>query len=127
MNALTIELEREKEEKRKLKLEIKTNEKQTFVNSKLREWRKKSWYQLGLCIILIVLGIIYLFYLSNWQFDKLKTLIEECKTNSIVTGLSTFVIFIMTFFVLRNLREKYYNHSNIKAFKEMIELPEHLK
>ena len=121
---LTLELEKEKKEKQEIINKALLESKEKYIQAQIRIWRNKSWYQLAFCISLISSSIFYLLYLSDWKVDKCQILLKNYKENLILTSIVSFSGFIFTFFVLRNLREKYSNNSNIKSFRDLIKIPE---
>ncbi|WP_420287295.1 hypothetical protein VT569_05195 [Flavobacterium psychrophilum] len=127
IDSLSKELEKERKEKNDIIQKLASEKREKYIENELRKWRRKSWNQLIFCSLIIIVGILYLFYLSDWKIDNCKKVIDDYKSNLIITSVIAFFGFILTYFVLRNLREKYYNHSNIKAFKELIKIPENLK
>lgn len=116
IHELTLKLEAEKrerfEEKRK-----------KFLDEKVKKWRRSSWVKLVSSLGVMLMGLVYLMYLSNWKFDEVTNKIEEYKDDFFVCGLLSLGSFLFSLFVLKELRERYYNHSNIKAFRDLVEVP----
>ncbi|CAM4180699.1 hypothetical protein [Flavobacterium weaverense] len=125
--SLSKELEIEKKEKNDILNKLSAKNRDNFIAQEIKNWRRKSWNQLIFCTILIICGFIYLFYLSDWKIDNFEKTLNNYKSNIVITSLIALFGFVLNFFVLRNIRDKYYNHSNIKAFKELIEIPDELK
>ena len=68
-----------------------------------------------------------LLYISDWSLVKAGVLFTALKGN-LVVGLILFLVgAIFSSIILKTLFNKYRNHSNIKAYKESIEIPEELK
>lgn len=126
IDSLSKELEKERKEKNDIIKKLASEKREKYIENELRKWRRKSWNQLIFCSLIIIIGILYLFYLSDWKIDNCKKVIDDYKSNLIITSVIAFFGFILTYFVLRNLREKYYNQSNIKAFKELLKIPDNL-
>jgi hypothetical protein len=127
IDSLKIALENEKLGKQKLESQIKETRRQVYIDLKVKKWRNNSWIKCSICVILIALSITYIFYLSDWKISKFKSTIEIYKSNIIIASLTTFFLFLFTFYFARELREKYINNSNIKAFKDMLKIPDDLK
>lgn len=127
IDGLKEALENEKKEREILESKIKEERKQRFLDSEVKKWRRKSWIKCGVCCILFIACIIYLFYLADWELSKANILIEKYKSNLFFTGLASFLLFLFTFYFARELREKYINHSNIKAFRDMLKIPSDLQ
>lgn len=127
IDSLSKELEKEKKEKNDILNKLSIKNREIFIAQEIKNWRRKSWKQFIFCTILILCGFIYFFYLSSWKIDNCEKVFTDYKSNLIITSIVALFGFVLTFFVLRNLREKYYNHSNIKAFKELIKIPDELK
>lgn len=124
---LTKALEQEKIEKELILKQIRADKKEAFINKKVKDWRRTSWIQVAICVSLLLASLVYILYLSNWEFKQFDKTIKIYKENFWITTTFTFFIFCFTFYFLRNLREKYSNNSNIKAFRDLIEIPEDLK
>ena len=127
IDSLTQALENERVENENLLKGLRKDRREVYINNRIHIWRKTSWIQLIICIAILLGGIIYLSYLSNWRTDIFNALVESFKANFYITSLISFLIFLFTFFILRNLREKYYNNSNIKAYRELIKIPPDLR
>jgi len=119
-------LEKEKQERIKLENKLKETKREEFINRKIRIWRIKSWIGLTLFLIISITAILYLFYLADWKLTNASILYEDYKKNLIITSFCALFCFIFTFLVGRNLREKYINNSNIKAYRDLIKIPEEL-
>ena len=127
IDSLKKALENEKNEKKKLETQIKNNQKEEYINLKVKKWRRNSWIKCIICTVLMILCALYIFFLADWELSKFNTLVDNYKSNLIITvGVSVF-LFLFTFYFARELREKYINNSNIKAYKEMIKVPDDLK
>ena len=127
IDILNQALEYEKNQKAEILKQMLKEKREKFIDNEVRKWRKKSWIQLSICIILILIGLFYLFYLSGFDLKKIDILIKLYVKNLYVTAGLSLVVFIFTFYILRNLREKYHNYSNIRSYRDMVLLPEDLK
>lgn len=112
------ELKREEKEK-KLKIEA-------FYKHELLKWRIKSWFEFGFSIVIIVTPLLYLLFKTNWDFKLTSEIINNLRNNIIISIIIAFIGMIFSGVVIRTLYNKYRNHSNIKAYKESIEIPEYI-
>lgn len=124
---LSQALDQEKKEKAVLLQQMRKDKREKYVDEEVRKWRNKSWKQLWVCIVIFLITLFYLFFLSDFDLKKFDDLIKSCKEDLYITATLSFVMFILSFVILRNLREKHHNNSNIKSFKEMLVFPEDLK
>lgn len=124
---LSNELEKERKEKSEILKNLVAENREKFIENEITKWKNKSLKQLMYCGIVLICAITYFLYLAEWKIDNCTYVYENYKNNLLITALITIVGFIFTFFILWDFRGKYYNHSNIKAFKDLIKIPEHLK
>ena len=127
IDKLSNELEREKTEKYEILQKLKAENREKFIENEIVKWKNKSLNYLFYCGLVLICSFIYFLYLAEWQIENFKNVYENYKNNFLITALITIVGFIFTFFILWDFRGKYYNHSNIKAFKDLIKIPEELK
>lgn len=102
---------------------IRKDNREKYINKKMKDWRVKSWvpFILFMIIFLIVIAwTVVLFFNSPNTTQSVDNFLYN-KLFSIAITLLTVLINI---FVIRGLYDKYHNHSNIKAYKESIEIPE---
>lgn len=123
LEKLAAELEDSRTQHDMLTQKVRREKREKYVAEQIKAWRRKSWYLLAIYALIIMIAFTYILYLSDWSF---KTMIKTYKDNLIATSILTLAAFAMSFLVLRNLREKYYNQSNIKAFRDMIVIPDDL-
>jgi hypothetical protein len=127
INILNQVLEQERNQKKELQKQIRKDKREQYISTEVIKWRKKSWNQLWFCIALFIAIVFYIFYLCDFDFHKFDTLIKKYKENLYVTGFLTVILSLFSLFILKNLYEKNHNNSNIKSFKEMLQLPDELK
>lgn len=120
-------LEQERNQKKELEKQMRKDKREQYVFNEVKKWRKKSWKELWCCITLIVIIVFYLLYLSDFDFEKFDELVKNYKNNLYITGVVSFVLFLFSLFILKNLRDKYHNQSNIRSFKEMLPIPNDFK
>lgn len=124
---LSNELEKERKEKNEILKNLVTKNREKFIENEIAKWKNKSLMQLMYCGIVMICAITYFLYLAEWKIDNCIYVYENYKNNLLITALITIVGFVFTFFILWDFRGKHYNHSNIKAFKDLIKIPENLK
>ena len=124
---LFLKLEEEKKERIKIENEAIEEKRKNYIDLKVKEWRNKSWIKLVISIIAMLIGLIYIMNLSNWKADDFIKTLEEYKNNFYVSSLISIIGLVFSLFVLKELRERYYNQSNIKAFRELVVIPKELK
>lgn len=127
IESLNRALEIERKQNEILHNQIKNEKKEKYIESQILKWRIKSWIQCIVCVSLMITIILYLLYLADWKISKANILLEQYKSNLILTGVVSVLLFAFTFYFARNLREKYTNNSNIKAFRDMIKIPNNFK
>lgn len=118
-----------KYKEKEIENEIKTRDKkrEDFIKGKLKAWRRKSWIEFVITIIIILSGILWLMYKSNWDMNQLKELYSSLKLNILFTSFLSILSIIFSGVVIKTLFNKYRNHSNIKAFIDTLKIPEDLK
>lgn len=102
-------------------------QREKYIDKQLKTWRTKSWIELSIAIIIAVIGLLILFYFSNWSVSKASELFISLKGNIIISFLFSIVAIIFSAIVIKSLFYKYRNQSNIKAFIELINIPDELK
>ncbi|MDC9724201.1 MAG: hypothetical protein PSN34_15735 [Urechidicola sp.] len=98
-----------------------------WYSIKVREWRRKTWIEFSILLILMFVGILYIFYQSNWNFDNSITLFKELKGNVIFSSILSIILFILNFLTLKTLYSKYRSYSNIVNFKKDLKVPENMR
>lgn len=118
------DLERELLKEKNLNIEIKRNE---WINNELKKWRRKTWIEFFILTSIMIAGIIYVLYISDWNFANAISYFTVLKSNLLISGLITFISLIFNSITIKTLFGKYRNHSNIKSFKEGLPIPSDLK
>ena len=95
-----------------------------FYKNEIKKWRRNSWIEFILSVGVILAGLIYFLWTSNWNFEVAKSNIIQFKNNFWIGIILTIVGFVFTKITLPTLVGKYRNHSNIENFKKGLELPE---
>ncbi len=92
------------------------------INNSIRKWQNKSIYLLLVSLIVFVLSLIFLGFISEWELEKFYKKLEAFKEDIILSCSVTLLYSIFNIFVLVNIYNRYFNESNIKAFKDNLAL-----
>ena len=98
-----------------------------FYSRELFKWRKKSWIEFGVSLLIFIVPILYILFLNSWDFKITNEIFNNLKSNIIISLIIAFVAIIFSSVIIKTLFNKYRNHSNIKAYKETLDIPEDLK
>lgn len=107
-----------------LNREVKRNQ---WTSDELKKWRRKTWIEFSIITSIMIAGIIYVLYESDWIFTNAITYFTVLKSNSIISGLITLLLVIFNTITIKTLFGKYRNHSNIKSYREGLPIPNDLK
>ena len=115
------DIEVEKRKRFKLINENRERDRNGYIKKQICKWRLKTWYWVGgITVILLVCLACYLVLPSTEGIDCFR----QKKSISLI---GAFILGVFDLFVIKNLYDKYCNHSNINAFKMNIIVPEELK
>lgn len=115
------DIEVEKRKRFKLINENRERDRNDYIKKQICKWRLKTWYWVGgITVILLVCLACYLVLPSTEGIDCFL----QKKSISLI---GAFILGVFDLFVIKNLYDKYCNHSNINAFKMNIIVPEELK
>jgi hypothetical protein len=103
------------DEKKEILEQLNQSSKSKSLKRKKSIWRRNAWFQ-SLAIFLLSLTP-FLFLLRRHNMDIRNTL-EACKNNGLLTILIALVVVALNWIFIRQLYDKYYNHSNIKAYED---------
>lgn len=123
---LSEALKTERNEKLQLLDQLKNEKKERYLQQQVKKWRRKSWIQCSIFLILFICSILYVFYLASWEIDKVNEILTKYKSNLLISGFFSLFTFGFTFHFAKNLRDKYSNHSNIKSFRDLVKIPNDL-
>jgi len=126
-NSFEQELTQLKEKEQKREASEKKLKLDAFYKKRLYSWRKKSWIEFGISILVFLLPIIYFLNKTEWNLNKTSEELIALKSNIIVSSIVPFIGLVFSGVVIRTLFNKYRNHSNINAYKSSIEVPDELK
>ena len=115
------DIEVEKRKRFKLINENRERDRNDYIKKQICKWLLKTWYWVGgITVILLVCLACYLVLPSTEGIDCFL----QKKSISLI---GAFILGVFDLFVIKNLYDKYCNHSNINAFKMNIIVPEELK
>ena len=115
------DIEVEKRKRFKLINENRERDRNGYIKKQICKWRLITWYWVGgITVILLVCLACYLVLPSTEGIDCFL----QKKSISLI---GAFILGVFDLFVIKNLYDKYCNHSNINAFKMNIIVPEELK
>ena len=115
------DIEVEKRKRFKLINENRERDRNGYIKKQICKWRLKTWYWVGgITVILLVCLACYLVLPSTEGIDCFL----QKKSISLI---GAFILGVFDLFVIKNLYDKYCNHSNINAFKMNIIVLEELK
>lgn len=118
------ELVAKDEELKKLRKEKQHRLEEDYKTKEVKKWRKKQWICFGLWSIPLIIYIIILLYFGDWN---LINAIEIYRNNPFINIIFSLITSIITGVGIKNLNDSYNNPSAIKAFKDLINLPDNLK
>jgi hypothetical protein len=117
-------LEEEKEEERNKRLEIENKlideKREKWIAKQLKIWRRRSWIEISIFIFLLVFGIFYIFYISDWSFGTVSKKISDLQANALVSSGISLISLIFTMVSLNSLISKYRNYDNIKSYIDLL-------
>lgn len=120
------EIQRLKDENRRHINKQKKIERDKFIDKELKAWRRRTWHWIIRVSILLILGIIWIAY-SFDNMNDVNTQITSWLGNKIISFSTSFVFLIIDVFLIKDLYNKYSNHSNINAYISKINIPEEFK
>lgn len=118
------DLEKELLKEKNSNIEVKRNQ---WINNELKKWRRKTWIEFFIITSIMIVGIIYVLYKSDWNFTNAIAYFTVLKSNSIISGLITLLLLIFNTITIKTLFGKYRNHSNIKSYREGLQVPPDLR
>lgn len=113
-NALLIENSDLKDEVKILKKKLDDER----LEKALKKWRRQPWILLGCYIILLIGLAVYILYEADWKINETSKVIDEIKSKPFFSIIFWLMSLIFSSLILGNFIFKYWNHSNIKAYKE---------
>ncbi len=120
VNELETELLKEKNKNREINRD-------KWISKELTKWRRKSWIEFFISILLFGLGILYILYHSDWNTKQSVEYFKSLNSNILISSLISIVVFIFSGITLKTLLGKYRNHSNIQNYIKGLKIPEDYK
>ncbi|MFV8465228.1 hypothetical protein [Flavobacterium sp. LB1P62] len=99
----------------------------TWIETELYKWRRKTWVEFTILSLIFLIGLSYILFQSDWDINKAIDYIKILKSNIIISGLISLVIFILNSITVKTLLGKYRNHSNIKSYVERLTIPNEMR
>lgn len=98
-----------------------------WYDTQINKWRKKTWYEFLVLILILIFGILYILSESNWNIEKSIIHFKALKTNVLVSGILSLIMFFLTAVTIKTLFGKYRSHSNIQNYKKGLIIPIEMK
>lgn len=115
-NVLAIENEDLKNEVKILQEKLEKDR----IEKALKKWRRQPWVLLWNFIGLLFCFVIYILYKANWIVNETGNVIDNLKSTPFFSFIFWLISIIFSTLILGNFILKYWNHSNIKAYKESL-------
>ena len=115
------------QELNKLKKQEQKKKLNEFFEKKLNNWRRKSWLEFGVSILVFLIPIFYFLIINKWDLNETSNELIALNSNIIVSSIISLIGLFFSGVVIKTLYNKYRNHSNINAFKSSIEIPDDIK
>lgn len=124
LKVVNIKNKEEQDKKiQELENKIKNKEIEDYKNTQVEKWQKKNRNRMICFLMAIPLYMIFLLYLNQWNPVAFITMWKE---NPILNIVLTIILFIVNSIPIYKYHQSH-TPTQIKAFKENIEIPLHLK
>lgn len=127
IQAKEIEIERLKQENLEKENRIRAGKREIYINNRLKQWRKKSWWWFSVFILLFAIGIIWIVITCNGNLSATDKLIDNLLQSKLISIIFSGIMVIMNGVIIKSLYDKYQNHSNINAYISKIQIPQDLQ
>ena len=117
---LKNELLDEKNETRRIKREA-------WVDNEVKKWRRKSWVLFFISLAVFLCIGVFLFYQSKWDIDDAIQRFRNWQSDFLIGNILSILSFVFMAIVLYLIKDKYWNHSNVKSYKCELKIPDELK
>ena len=98
-----------------------------WIKRKIYTWRRSSWIEFSIPLLLLICGVIYILYQSEWNINNSITLFTELKSDIIISSCFSLLLFLWNVISLQTLLGKYRNHPNIGKYEERLKIPKELQ
>jgi hypothetical protein len=124
---LRSELNQERKERLKVDNQRRKELRSNFIQKELNKWRRKTWVEFLIWMLLWLIITIGFLWTSDWNFNKALEGFIQLKANIIISSLFALAGIVFSGITIRTLFNKYRNHSNIEAYKKSIDIPDDYK
>ncbi len=116
-------------EKKLLKEKNTTREikRETWINKEIYKWRRKSWILFVIALLIFIALFLYLLNASSWDLNQAILRFKTWQNDFIIGNILSIGSFIFMAIVLYLIKDKYWNHSNIKSYRESLKIPKDLR
>jgi hypothetical protein len=119
------------DEQRKIEKEQKDADKEAFVLNAVKKWQWDSVKHLLIALAVLIILALYSLSRYDWNYTALIAAMRGINKNPdlafTIPPFLTLILFIFNLFLVQKFYSRHYNHSNIKAFRELLPIPKHLK
>lgn len=119
------------DEQLKTEKEKKETDKETYIQNAVKKWQWDSIKHLLIALAVLLILTIYSLSRYNWSFKALIDAMRDINNNPdlafTLPSIFTLLLFTFNLFLVQKFYSRHYNHSNIKAFRELLPIPKHLK
>lgn len=122
-----FETDKLKEELLKEKNDIRRIKREDWINKEVSKWRRKSWVLFSISLIVFIGIALYLLNQSQWKINGAIQRFQNWQTNFIIGNILSILSFLFIAIVLYLIKDKYWNHSNIRSYKSELKIPDHLQ
>jgi len=108
------------------KNQLRQYRREEWIALQIKSWRRKSWFELFIIIVLFSIGAFLVFYFSDWNFNLALQYVTELKSNIVISCFVSFISFLFLNITIKTIYNKYRNFSNIENFKKTLKIPDDL-
>lgn len=98
-----------------------------YVRQQVLKWRTRAWVELAIILLIFLAAVLAVMFMNGWNLSSFSKAIEEFNGTFYGVTAGAIISGILSTVFIKTLTDKYRNHSNIKAFKESLVIPEDLK
>lgn len=123
----SAETERLKSELLKEKNEARRIKRENWIDNELKKWRRKSWAIFFISLAIFIGIAFYLLYNVQWDINKAILRFQNWQSDFIIGNILSILSFLFIAIVSYLIKDKYWNHSNIKSYKSQLKIPDEFK
>lgn len=124
---LNKELEKERTLRKKNENKKISDIREEYIDNTVKAWRKKTNRELLIWLVIFALGILSLFWISNWKVSNAIVLYKQLSANIIFSSIFFILGTLFLGITFKKWYDKNHNHSNIENYKKGLKIPEALK